>query len=165
MPSVEGLAELRVLERTEDRNALWTMRHNAHYASLALRPGSSVLVTDICVPISRLAEAVEETREDIANAPFPGTILGHVGDGNFHAELMFDKDDVVERTAVKQLAERMVDRALRMGGTCTGEHGIGIGKLDYMAAEHGEAWSTMGDIKRALDPDNIMNPGKVVRLN
>ena len=151
--------------RAEDRKALWAMRHNAHYASLALRPGSSVLVTDICVPISRLAGAVEETREDIANAPFPGTILGHVGDGNFHAELMFDKDDVVERTAVKQLAERMVDRALRMGGTCTGEHGIGIGKLDYMAAEHGEAWSTMGDIKRALDPDNIMNPGKVVRLN
>ena len=124
-----------------------------------------MLVTDICVPISRLAEAVEETREDIANAPFPGTILGHVGDGNFHAELMFDENNVVERTEVKRFSERMVERALRMGGTSTGEHGIGMGKLDFMADEHGDAWGVMADIKRALDPHNIMNPGKVVRVN
>ncbi|MCG6902217.1 MAG: FAD-binding protein [Rhodobacter sp.] len=151
--------------RPEDRTALWTMRHNAHYASQALRPGVRVLVTDICVPISRLAEAVEETRADIAAAPFPGTILGHVGDGNFHAELMFDENDADECAAVHKFSERIVERALRLGGTCTGEHGVGIGKLEYMAAEHGDAWAVMGDLKRALDPDNIMNPGKVVRLN
>ena len=151
--------------RAEDRTALWTMRHNAHFASQALRPGVRVMVTDICVPISRLAEAVEETRQDIAGASMPGTILGHVGDGNFHAELMFDDTSAAERDEVKALSERMVERALRFGGTCTGEHGIGIGKLGYMEAEHGPAWGVMGDIKRALDPDNLMNPGKVVRLN
>ena len=151
--------------KPEDRTALWKMRHNAHYASQALRPGARVLVTDICVPISRLAEAVEETRKDIAAASFPGTILGHVGDGNFHAELMFDETDAGERAEAMRLSERMVERALRLGGTSTGEHGIGVGKLDYMAAEHGPAWGVMGDIKRALDPGNIMNPGKVVRLN
>lgn len=151
--------------RAEDRTALWAMRHNAHYASLALRPGARALVTDICVPISRLAEAVNETRADIAAAPFPGTILGHVGDGNFHAELMFDDSNPAEVKAVKELSERMVERALRLGGTSTGEHGIGIGKLEYMAAEHGPAWGVMAQIKRALDPQNIMNPGKMVRLN
>ncbi|MDJ0628768.1 MAG: FAD-linked oxidase C-terminal domain-containing protein [Rhodobacter sp.] len=151
--------------RAEDRKALWKMRHNAHYASLALRPGARALVTDICVPISRLAEAVEETRQDIAGASVPGTILGHVGDGNFHAELMFDDTDAGERAEVMRLSERMVERALRLGGTSTGEHGIGVGKLGYMAAEHGEAWGVMGEIKRALDPQNILNPGKVVRLN
>ncbi len=151
--------------RTEDRTALWAMRHNAHYACLALRPGARALVTDICVPISRLAEAVEETREDIAASPILGPILGHVGDGNFHAELLFHEDDPAERAAVKDISQRMVDRALRLGGTSTGEHGVGVGKLDYMGAEHGDAWSVMGDIKRALDPRNILNPGKVVRLN
>jgi len=149
----------------EDRNALWSMRHNAHYASVAMRPEARVLVTDICVPISRLAEAVEETRQDIAAAPFPGTILGHVGDGNFHAELLFDDTSAHETAEAKRLSERMVERALRLGGTCTGEHGIGMGKLDYMAAEHGEAWSIMADLKRSLDPQNILNPGKVVRVN
>lgn len=148
----------------EDRTALWTMRHNAHYASQALRPEARVLVTDICVPISRLAEAVEETRADIAGASFPGTILGHVGDGNFHAELMFDDSSPQERAEVFALSERMVARALRMGGTCTGEHGVGIGKLDYMVAEHGDGWRVMTDIKRALDPGNILNPGKVVKM-
>jgi len=151
--------------KPEDRTALWTMRHNAHFASQSLRPGMSVLVTDICVPISRLAEAVEETREDIAGASMPGTILGHVGDGNFHAELMFDDSSASERAEVMKLSERMVERALRLGGTCTGEHGIGIGKMGYMAAEHGDGWAVMADIKRALDPQNIMNPGKVVQVN
>lgn len=150
--------------RPEDRTTLWAMRHNAHYASQALRPGARVLVTDICVPISRLAEAVEETRSDIARASIPGTILGHVGDGNFHAELMFDDDDPAERDEVIALSARMVERALRLGGTCTGEHGVGIGKLGYMAAEHGDGWGVMGDIKRAMDPGNILNPGKVVQL-
>ncbi|MDJ0826911.1 MAG: FAD-linked oxidase C-terminal domain-containing protein [Rhodobacter sp.] len=151
--------------QVEDRTALWTMRHNAHYACLASRPGARTLVTDICVPISKLAEAVEETRTDIAAATIPGPILGHVGDGNFHAELLFYEDRPKERDEALRLSERMVDRALRLGGTSTGEHGIGVGKLGYMAAEHGDAWGVMGDIKRALDPKNILNPGKVVRLN
>jgi D-lactate dehydrogenase (cytochrome) len=160
-----GGADFDWATRPEDRTALWTMRHNAHYACLASRPGARAVVTDICVPISRLAEAVEETRQDIAAAPTPGPILGHVGDGNFHAILLFDENDATERDAALALSGRMVERALRMGGTATGEHGIGVGKLDYMAAEHGEAWSVMGDLKRALDPGNILNPGKVVRLN
>ncbi len=151
--------------RPEDQTALWKMRHSAHYASQALRPGKRVLVTDICVPISRLAEAVEETRADIAAAPFPGTILGHVGDGNFHAELMFDENDAAEVKAVNEFSERMIDRALRLDGTSTGEHGIGAGKMNYMAAEHGDGWFVMAEIKRALDPQNIMNPGKIVRVN
>jgi D-lactate dehydrogenase (cytochrome) len=151
-------------ERAEDRTALWTMRHNAHYASLSLRPGARALVTDICVPISRLAEAVEETRADIAEMPFPGTILGHVGDGNFHAEVMFDDQNPAEVQAVKAFSDRIVERALRLGGTSTGEHGVGAGKIGFMEAEHGPAWGVMGQIKQALDPQNIMNPGKVVRL-
>ncbi|MBV1902676.1 MAG: FAD-binding protein [Marinosulfonomonas sp.] len=148
-----------------DRNALWTMRHNAYYACLALRKGARAVVTDICVPISRLAEAVEETRDDIAASPLDGPILGHVGDGNFHAILLVDPGDTAQMNIALQLSERMAHRALRLGGTMTGEHGIGMGKLGYMAAEHGDGWSIMGDIKRALDPGNIMNPGKVVKLN
>ncbi|ANB34089.1 2-hydroxy-acid oxidase [Rhodovulum sulfidophilum] len=151
--------------RPEDRNALWTMRHNAYYACLGLRPGATALVTDMCVPISRLAEAVEETRADIAQASIPGPILGHVGDGNFHAILLVEPDNAAELAEAKALAHRMVERALRMGGTVTGEHGIGMGKLDYMEEEHGAAWDVMGQIKRALDPMTLMNPGKMVRAN
>ena len=149
----------------EDRKALWTMRHNAHYACLASRPGARGLVTDICVPISRLAQAVEETRADIASASIPGPIVGHVGDGNFHSILLFNENDPRERDEAIRLSGRMVERALRLGGTSTGEHGIGVGKLEYMAAEHGDAWGVMADIKRALDPQNILNPGKMVRIN
>ena len=151
--------------KAEDRNALWTMRHNAYYAVLASRPGAKGVVTDICVPISRLAEAVEATRADIAASPIPGPILGHVGDGNFHAILLVDPNAPAELACAKALSHRMVERALDLGGTVTGEHGVGMGKLDYMAREHGDAWGIMGDIKRALDPGNIMNPGKVVRQN
>ena len=149
--------------QAEDRKALWAMRHNAHFACLASRPGARALVTDICVPISRLAQAVEETRADLAQASIPGPIVGHVGDGNFHSVLLFDETNVAERDEARRLSHRMVERALRLGGTSTGEHGIGVGKLDYMAAEHGQAWDVMADIKRALDPMNILNPGKVVR--
>lgn len=148
---------------TEDRNKLWKMRHNAYPAILALRPGATALVTDVCVPISRLAEAVEETRADIAESPIMGPILGHVGDGNFHAILLVDKEDPTEMAVARRLSGRMVERALQLGGTITGEHGIGCGKLGYMAAEHGAAWDVMGQIKRALDPANLMNPGKMVR--
>lgn len=151
--------------RPEDRTALWTMRHNAAYACLSLRPGARQLVTDICVPISKLAEAVEETRADIAASTLEGPILGHVGDGNFHSILLIDPADESEKAEALRLSGRMVDRALRMGGTATGEHGIGVGKLDYMAQEHGAGWDVMGQIKRALDPQNILNPGKMVRVN
>jgi len=151
--------------KPEDRNALWTMRHHAHWAVMASKQGARSIVTDICVPISRLAEAVNETRADIAASPITGPILGHVGDGNFHSILLFDQDNPKEVKAAEDLSHRMVQRALAMGGTATGEHGIGVGKLKYMQAEHGEAWDVMGQLKRALDPQNIMNPGKMVRGN
>ncbi|SIO29607.1 D-lactate dehydrogenase (cytochrome) [Rhodovulum sp. ES.010] len=149
--------------RPEERTALWTMRHNAYYACLGLRPGATALVTDVCVPISRLAEAVQETRADIAASPIPGPILGHVGDGNFHAILLVERGNDMELAEAKRLAHRMVERALRLGGTATGEHGIGAGKRGYMAAEHGAAWDVMGAIKTALDPEGVMNPGKLLR--
>lgn len=146
----------------EDRTRLWKMRHEAYRAILASRPGSTAIVTDVCVPISALAEAVEETRADIVASGIPGPILGHVGDGNFHAILLIAKDDVREAAIAKALAHRMAERALRLGGTITGEHGIGFGKLPLMAAEHGAAWAVMGALKHALDPENRMNPGKLV---
>ena len=146
----------------EDRARLWTMRHQAYPAILASRPGCTAIVTDVCVPISALAEAVHETRADIAATPLSGPILGHVGDGNFHAILLVRKDDPAELAIAKRLSARMADRALRLGGTISGEHGIGMGKLAHMAAEHGPAWAVMGSIKQALDPQGLMNPGKLV---
>ena len=151
--------------RTEDRNRLWAVRHKAYYACLGLRPGARAIVTDICVPISKLARAVSETRADIDASHIPGPILGHVGDGNFHAILLVDPDNPVEMAEAKRLAARMTERALALGGTVTGEHGVGMGKLEYMEAEHGAAWAVMGDIKTALDPTGILNPGKMVRGN
>lgn len=148
--------------RAEDRNALWKMRHNAYHAILAARPGARAVVTDICVPISRLAEAIETCRADLAESGISGPILGHVGDGNFHAILLFDETNESEKQRVLDAANRLVELALTLGGTATGEHGIGIGKLGYMAREHGSAWAMMGAIKQALDPDNILNPGKLV---
>lgn len=149
--------------RAEDRTKLWAMRHNAYYAIKAARPGSVALVTDICVPISRLAEAVTLTQDDIVASGIEGPILGHVGDGNFHAILLYDDRNPAEVAAAKALSHRMVTRALEMGGTATGEHGIGLGKLDYMQAEHGAGWDVMQSLKTALDPANIMNPGKMLR--
>ena len=151
--------------QTEERTALWTLRHNAYYAILASRPGARAIVTDICVPISQLAEAVEETRADIAASPITGPILGHVGDGNFHAILLIDPDNAAEHSAALRMSDRMVDRALHLGGTATGEHGVGMGKLKFMDQEHGPAWGLMGDLKRQLDPQNILNPGKLVQQN
>src|SRR6056297_3699985 len=148
--------------RSEDRTALWTMRHNAYHAILASRPGMRALVTDICVPISNLAEAIETTRADLEATGIPGPILGHVGDGNFHAILLFDDTDTDAVGKAMAVSERMVECALALGGTATGEHGIGIGKLGYMEREHGAAWGVMGALKRALDPKGIMNPGKLV---
>jgi D-lactate dehydrogenase (cytochrome) len=148
---------------TEDRNALWRIRHNAYYACLGLRKGATALVTDVCVPISALAQAVRETRADIDASFLQGPILGHVGDGNFHALLLVEPDNARELEEAKRLATAMSERALRLGGTITGEHGIGLGKKHLMAQEHGQnAWDLMGEIKHALDPLNILNPGKLV---
>ncbi|WP_121634500.1 FAD-binding oxidoreductase [Tropicibacter alexandrii] len=148
--------------REEERRALWAMRHNGYYAILASRPGARAIVTDICVPISRLAQAVKETQYDIAGSTIPGPILGHVGDGNFHAILLIDPDQPAELAEAKRLSAAMADRALRLGGTCTGEHGIGMGKTAFMRAEHGDGWDVMGQLKATLDPRNLMNPGKLV---
>jgi D-lactate dehydrogenase (cytochrome) len=157
-----GATGLDWAERQEDRTRLWAARHAAYRAILASRPGAKAVVTDVCVPISRLAQAVEETRADIASSGIPGPILGHVGDGNFHAILMVDPSRPEEAAVAKGLARRMAERSLRLGGTITGEHGVGFGKLDLMAAEHHQGWQVMGAIKTALDPLNLMNPGKVV---
>jgi D-lactate dehydrogenase (cytochrome) len=151
--------------KEEDRKKLWAMRHNAFYAVLATRKGATAVVTDVCVPISNLAQAVEETRAEIEASPIPGPILGHVGDGNFHATLLIEPGNAAELKIAKALANQMAERALRLGGTVTGEHGVGIGKLDYMQREHGEGYALMGEIKRALDPQNILNPGKTVQIN
>jgi D-lactate dehydrogenase (cytochrome) len=151
--------------RLEDRERLWHARHNVHFAALALRPGCRSMATDVCVPISRLAECVLETKADHANLPFPVCLVGHAGDGNFHVIYLLDPADPAELDQARVLNERMVARALAMGGTCTGEHGVGYGKMKFLAAEHGEnGVEVMRSIKRALDPDNRMNPGKVVDI-
>lgn len=157
-----GGAHFAWAQTTEDRNRLWKMRHGAYPACLALRPGAMGVVTDICVPISRLAEAVAETRADIEAEGLTGPILGHVGDGNFHAILLIERGNAAEMAAAKRITTRLAERAHRLGGTMTGEHGVGMGKKHLMAAEHGEAWAVMGAIKAALDPANILNPGKLV---
>ena len=149
----------------EERTALWTMRHNGYYAVLASRPGARAIVTDICVPISALAHAVEETHADIARSAISGPILGHMGDGNFHAILLINPENASEYRAAMQISDRMAERALALGGTCTGEHGIGMGKLKFMEQEHGLAWEVMRGLKRQMDPLNILNPGKLLRQN
>jgi D-lactate dehydrogenase (cytochrome) len=157
-----GAEGLQWAERQEDRTRLWAARHSAYRAILATRPGAKAVVTDVCVPISALTQAVDETRADIAASGIPGPILGHVGDGNFHAILLVDPSSTEEVATAKALAGRMANRSLALGGTITGEHGVGFGKLGYMAAEHGPAWEVMGTLKRALDPLGLMNPGKLV---
>ena len=145
-----------------ERERLWKARHDVYYATRALRPGSNVLTTDVCVPISRLAECIVATRADLEHASFPAVMVGHVGDGNFHVQCLLGADEMVEANA---FAERLVERALAMGGTCSGEHGVGLGKKKYLTAEHGEALEVMRTLKRALDPDNRMNPGKVLDMD
>jgi D-lactate dehydrogenase (cytochrome) len=151
--------------RAEDRTRLWQARHDAYWAGRGLRPGGHAIATDVCVPISRLAECVTETQRDIAESRLLAPLLGHVGDGNFHLTMMVDLDDSDEIARAKQFLERLTARALAMDGTCTGEHGVGQGKMKYLAAEHGEpALAAMRAIKQALDPLDIMNPGKIVKL-
>jgi D-lactate dehydrogenase (cytochrome) len=159
-----GAGDFRWSARPEERSRLWQARHDAYYAALALRPGARGWPTDVCVPISRLAECLIETKRDIVESGLLAPIVGHVGDGNFHLVFVIDPADEAELARAAALNERMVMRALALGGTCTGEHGIGYGKLDFLTAEHGEAVSVMRLIKQALDPDGIMNPGKVVRV-
>ena len=144
------------------RERLWKARHDVYYAARALRPGSEVITTDVCVPISRLAECIVATRAELDAASFPATIVGHVGDGNFHVQCMYAPGEAEE---VEALAARLVERAQSMGGTCTGEHGVGLGKKKYLVAEHGEALDVMRALKRTLDPDNRMNPGKIFDLD
>jgi D-lactate dehydrogenase (cytochrome) len=151
--------------RAEDRTRLWQARHDAAWAVRSLRSTGFGIATDVCVPISRLAECVTATQRDIAESRLLGPIVGHVGDGNFHVALTVDLNDKDEVARINGFLERLVERALAMDGTCTGEHGIGQGKMKYMAAEHGEpALAAMRAIKRALDPLDIMNPGKIVSL-
>jgi len=151
--------------KPEDRTRLWQARHDAYWAGRGLRPGAQAVATDVCVPISRLAECVTQTQREIAAHGLVAPILGHVGDGNFHLTLLVDMADPAEVKAAKILCERLVERALAMDGTCTGEHGVGQGKMKYLAGElGGPALAAMAAVKRALDPNNIMNPGKIVAL-
>jgi D-lactate dehydrogenase (cytochrome) len=159
-----GGNDFRWATTSEERSKLWQARHDAYYAALALRPGSKGWATDVCVPISRLAECISETKRDLADSPIPSALVGHVGDGNFHLVFMIDPQRPDEIAEAGRLNDRMVARALAMEGTSTGEHGIGYGKMDFLVSEHGEAVSVMRAIKKALDPDNIMNPGKILRI-
>lgn len=159
-----GGDDFKWARRPEDRSVLWQARHDAYYACLALRPGAKGIATDVCVPISNLAECILETKKDIEASGMLAPIVGHVGDGNFHLVMVVDPEDAEEMKRAEELNARMVERALALDGTCTGEHGIGYGKMDFLETERGEAVHLMRAIKRALDPDDIMNPGKIVRL-
>jgi len=148
---------------TEDRTRLWHARHHAYFACLQLRPGCRAFPTDVCVPISRLAECIGETSADIARVSIPVALFGHVGDGNFHLVVLVDPAKRHDLQEAEWINERVVERALAMDGTCSGEHGIGIGKTRFMLREHGdEALAVMRAIKAALDPDNLLNPGKML---
>jgi D-lactate dehydrogenase (cytochrome) len=149
--------------RAEDRSRLWQARHDAHYANMALRPSCRAWPTDVCVPISRLAECIAETRRDIQELKLLAPIVGHVGDGNFHVDMVLDPHNADEVARASELNQRVISRAIAMDGTCTGEHGVGYGKMAYLDAEHGDGVSLMRTLKQALDPLNLMNPGKVVR--
>jgi len=148
--------------KPEDRTRLWAARHQAYFACLQLRPGSRAVSTDVCVPISRLTECIVETSKDISRASMPIPLFGHVGDGNFHCEILIQPDSEADLEEAKAFNERVVNRALAMEGTCTGEHGIGFGKMRSLRKELGEAVDLMLSMKRAIDPENLMNPGKVV---
>jgi D-lactate dehydrogenase (cytochrome) len=168
--TVKGLAEANSggefawSNRPEERSKLWRARHEAYYAAVNLREGAVGWATDVCVPMSRLAECIGETHKDLAKASMPATILGHVGDGNFHVVFSVDPNAPEEMREVEAINARLVERALAMDGTCTGEHGIGLGKQEWLVAELGDAVDTMRAIKRALDPANILNPGKIFAL-
>jgi len=157
-----GGGEFRWATTTEDRAALWAARHNTYYAAMAMRPGGKAWVTDVCVPISALAECITETKRELEASSVYAPLVGHVGDGNFHLNFVIDPANPKEVAEVKALNARLVARALRLGGTCTGEHGVGLGKQKYLVDEHGaDAVDVMRALKQALDPAGIMNPGKI----
>jgi D-lactate dehydrogenase (cytochrome) len=162
--SEHGGTDFSWASKPEDRRKLWRARHDVAYAVKALREGAQLWVTDVCVPISRLAECITETQKDLATSFVPAPIVGHAGDGNFHVCFVLNPNDPKEMAEAERLNERLVHRALSLDGTCTGEHGIGCGKLDSLVAEYGEAVNVMRAIKEAIDPDNIMNPGKILRI-
>ncbi|WP_439122377.1 FAD-binding oxidoreductase [Marivita sp.] len=160
-----GGSDFKWATKTEDRNRLWQARHNAYYAGKALRPGCNSVVTDCCVPISALAECLVRAKELIAASGLMAPIAGHVGDGNFHLLILVDPESAAEMDSAKALANQVNMLALDFGGTVSGEHGIGLGKRKYLPQEHGAAYALMGVLKKAVDPGNIMNPGKLVTLN
>jgi D-lactate dehydrogenase (cytochrome) len=156
-----GGGDFRWALKPEDRNRLWQARHDVYWAAQVLRPGAKVVASDACVPISRLAECVVETIEDVEASKLVAPVVGHVGDGNFHLTVLVDPADADEEARVGGMLERLSMRAIAMEGTCTGEHGIGQGKMRFLAHEHGAGVEVMRTIKRALDPKGIMNPGKI----
>ncbi len=159
-----GSGPFRWAVKEPERNTLWQARHDAYHAARALRPGSAGYVTDVCVPITALASCIAQTRQLIADLPFPAPLFGHVGDGNFHVVCLIDPDDEREIAQVKKIGEQIISLALAAGGTCTGEHGIGLGKIEALERECGESIELMRAIKKTIDPQNIMNPGKVLRI-
>jgi len=160
-----GGSDFQWATRTEDRNRLWQARHQAYYAAKALRPGCDGFVTDCCVPISALAECIRQSQREIKQSGLLAPIVGHVGDGNFHLIILIEPGNQKELAAAKNLADKVNRLALSLGGTVSGEHGIGLGKKKYMIDEHGDAYTVMASIKRALDPGNLLNPGKIVPIN
>ena len=158
----EGAGGFVWAEKEEDRRRLWKARHDVYWATKNLRPGTEAIATDVCVPISRLADCLAETQNDIRDLGIISPIAGHVGDGNFHCQPLIDMSSPKEVAAVKEFLSRLSARAIAMDGTCTGEHGVGQGKSKYLLAEHGTGVVLMRQIKRALDPDNILNPGKIL---
>jgi len=167
--AVEGIARqhggtgFAWAREAEARNRLWQARHDAYWAGLAWRPGKRGITTDVCVPVSRLAEAILGAKQDIAASGFEAPMVGHVGDGNFHTIILVDENDPAEMERAWALDRAIVARALALGGTCSGEHGVGLGKREFLEREHGpEALALMRAIKRALDPRGILNPGKLL---
>ena len=162
LATTNGGGEFNWASKVEDRTRLWKARHEAYYAAVGMRKGAVGWPTDVCVPIGRLAECILETKRDLESAPFPAPILGHVGDGNFHVVFVIDPNNLDEEKEAERLNGRLVERALALDGTCTGEHGIGLGKQGWLLKEIGEdGVAMMRTIKRAIDPDNLFNPGKI----
>ena len=159
-----GASDYRFADKPEDRSKLWKARHDAYWAGMNYVPGKQAFSTDTCVPISRLADCVKAAKDEVAKSGLVCMIVGHVGDGNFHVLITFDPNSADERQRAEVAADRIAHIAIGMGGTCTGEHGIGIHKLDALKAEHGEAVDVMRTLKKALDPNNIMNPGKTIPM-
>ena len=164
LASDNGGSGFRYADQPEDRSRLWKARHNCYHANLAMHPGWSSMGTDACVPISELANCILETQDDIRQSGLYAPIVGHVGDGNFHLGIIYDDKNPEARRQAEALAERVALRAIRLGGTCTGEHGVGLHRIGQIEVEHGAAIALMRDVKRALDPLGIMNPGKMLRM-